>query len=187
MIKNSSIQTRAYWTGQPSRRVCASSQVSVGVWVYARRDNQSGVSPIPADRTLRTIHSNPFILSARILRPELWCDPHLVTAWREQMGTWVPHWRPWVPSRLDTKAWGQQASMMRGPRLQSWLFCFRQGLNLTTPWFLHLKTRDNNTHLMFVMNIKNKMDSASHEWEPMSVCYDWTESPGVTIQHYFIK
>lgn len=148
--------------------VCASFLVCLWVWVYAGEYGYTCLWSYP--RTcgwhFRTIYSNPFILSGRILWPRtgVWSSSdHSMRESRWESGQ--PHWWPWVLSRLDGQCGlgaKRVGSMMRGLRLQSWLFYSRQWLNLTTPWFLHLKTRDNNTHLVLVMNIKNKMDSASH-------------------------
>lgn len=97
-IKNLKIQTRAYSDVAVLKAGvlhlqgvcgCESMQVNMDAPVCE-------VTHIPADRTFLTIHSNPFILSAMILRPELWCDPHLNKKMRESR--WEPgqpHWRPW--------------------------------------------------------------------------------------------
>ena len=144
--------------------VSASCPVRLWVWVYAGEYGCTCLWSYPhtCGWHFWSIYSTPFSLSGRTL---WWvCDPPPITAWERAGGnlggpTGGPEcWAGWTCGLGANRV----GSMMTGLRLQSWLFYPRQWLNLTTLWFLHLKARGNNTHVMLVMNIKNKMDSASH-------------------------
>lgn len=89
--------------------VCASSPGHLRVWVYVGEYGCTCLwsHPHTCGWDFRTIHSNPVILLARILRPGTAVWSSSGNSMRESR--WEPgqpHWRPWVPSRLDTMAWG---------------------------------------------------------------------------------
>ena len=114
--------------------------------------------------------------------PELGCDPHLITAWERAGGnlgspTGDPEcWAGW----MDSVAWGLRgwAPWWEGSG-------FSLGFSIPDSGWTSLPLDFFTWRLGIIIPIsclswisKIRWTVPHYVWEPMNVCYDWTEFPG---------